>query len=76
MAESNEHEFAPDEVDKLQDRVLRELDKLNERIEAVIGEFVRPRLADDAEVVAPADAVEPENNDLGDNPPDSLRKAA
>ncbi len=46
MARSDKEPTAPDEFAVLQDRVIRELDKLNERIEAVIGEFVRPRIDD------------------------------
>lgn len=65
MARSEE-ESVHDEVDSLQDRVIRELDVLNERIEAVIGDFVRPRLDDESE----------ESERATDTPPEFRRKAA
>lgn len=39
-----------DDMEALQDRVIRELDELNAQIEAVIGDYVRPRFNVDDEV--------------------------
>ncbi|MDA7980760.1 MAG: hypothetical protein MPJ50_18545 [Pirellulales bacterium] len=69
MAGSSEQPSAQEEIDSLQDRVIRELDELSERIDAVIGKFIRPRLDEDI-VDTPADTQE------RSDPSDFHRKAA